>query len=169
MHVNRTSMAQPAVHAELQNWELSSSGHEQVEQPPPESRVHSRNQHNNAGIHFQEFQLFKSPYESGCFYSNQINWLLETSISCETTSRPVEPSLLYTIHVSSGCQNTVNGYALSLNLLGCIISWISFLPNMIDKQKIFVSSFIAQLISASQEHFWMASQAIKESSGIDLK
>ncbi|GLT69985.1 hypothetical protein SLA2020_420920 [Shorea laevis] len=49
MHVNRTSMAQPAVHAELQNWGLSSSGHE------------------------QEFQLFKSPYESGCFYSNQIN------------------------------------------------------------------------------------------------
>ncbi|XP_059460133.1 squamosa promoter-binding-like protein 12 [Corylus avellana] len=73
MHVNRTSMAQPVVHAELQNWELSSSGHEQVEQPPPESRVHSLNQHNNAGIHFQEFQLFKSPYESGCFYSNQIN------------------------------------------------------------------------------------------------
>lgn len=73
MHVNRTSMAQPAVHAELQNWGLSSSGHEQVEQPPPESRTHSLNQHNNGGIHFQEFQLFKSPYESGCFYSNQIN------------------------------------------------------------------------------------------------
>ncbi|KAE8056087.1 hypothetical protein FH972_012885 [Carpinus fangiana] len=73
MHVNRTSMAQPAAHAELQNWEISSSGHKQVEQPPPESRVHPLNQHNNGGIHFQEFQLFKSPYESGCFYSNQIN------------------------------------------------------------------------------------------------
>ncbi|KAM3741828.1 hypothetical protein ACB098_07G026700 [Castanea mollissima] len=73
MHVNRSSEAQPAVHAELQNWDFSSSGHEQVEQPPPESRARSLNFHNNGSGHYQEFQLFKSSYESGCFYSNQIN------------------------------------------------------------------------------------------------
>lgn len=73
MHVNRSSVAQPAVHAELQNWDFSSSGHQQVEQPPPESRARSLNYHNNGSGHYQEFQLFKSSYESGCFYSNQIN------------------------------------------------------------------------------------------------
>uniref|UniRef100_A0A2N9EPC3 SBP-type domain-containing protein n=1 Tax=Fagus sylvatica TaxID=28930 RepID=A0A2N9EPC3_FAGSY len=73
MHANRSSIAQPVVHAELHNWDLSSSEHEQVGQPPPESRVRSSNYHNNGGVHFQEFQLFKPSYESGCFYSNQIN------------------------------------------------------------------------------------------------
>ncbi|KAF3970147.1 hypothetical protein CMV_006128 [Castanea mollissima] len=66
MHVKRSSVAQPAVHAELQNWDFSSSGHEQVEQPPPESRARSLNFHNNGSGHYQEFQLFKSSYESGC-------------------------------------------------------------------------------------------------------
>lgn len=73
MHVNESSMPQPVAHAELQNWVLPSSGHEQVEQPPPESRVHSLNQHNNGSMRFQEFQLLKSPYQSGCFHSNHIN------------------------------------------------------------------------------------------------
>ena len=47
-------------------------------------------------------------------------WKLAFNVKVKPLQDPVEPSLLYTIHVSSGCQNTVNGYALSLNLLGII-------------------------------------------------
>lgn len=73
MVVNQTSMAQPVMHAELQNWPLASSENTQMEQPTLESRMHSVNLHENGNIHFQEFQLLKVPYASGCFYSNQIN------------------------------------------------------------------------------------------------
>lgn len=73
MHVNQTSMAQPTMHAEPHNWALASSENMHVQQTPSETRGHSLDLHNNGSSMFQEFQLFKAPYESGCFYPNQIN------------------------------------------------------------------------------------------------
>ncbi|KAJ9689164.1 hypothetical protein PVL29_014694 [Vitis rotundifolia] len=73
MHVNQTSMAQPMMLAEPHNWALASSENIHVQQTPSETRGHSLDLHNNGSSMFQEFQLFKAPYESGCFYPNQIN------------------------------------------------------------------------------------------------
>lgn len=73
MHVNQSSMAQPTMHAEPHNWALASSENMHVQQTPSETRGHSLDLHNNGSSMFQEFQLFKAPYESGCFYPNQIN------------------------------------------------------------------------------------------------
>ncbi|KAF8389509.1 hypothetical protein HHK36_026204 [Tetracentron sinense] len=71
MHVNRTSMAQPVMHAVPQSLPLALSEYWQAEQQPTDSQVQSSSLHNNGSSQFQEFQLFKSPYESGFFLPNQ--------------------------------------------------------------------------------------------------
>lgn len=73
MHVNQTSVTQPVMHAELPSWAPSSSEHVRIEHPPSDPRMHSLDLYNNGNSQFQEFQLFKAPHESGCFYSKQIN------------------------------------------------------------------------------------------------
>uniref|UniRef100_A0A5B7A6J4 Putative squamosa promoter-binding-like protein 3 isoform X1 n=2 Tax=Davidia involucrata TaxID=16924 RepID=A0A5B7A6J4_DAVIN len=73
MHVNRTSVILPVMHAETQSGTLASSEYMQVEHPPSKSQVHLLDLHNNGSGQCQEFQLFKAPYECSCFYSNQIN------------------------------------------------------------------------------------------------
>ena len=73
MHVNQTNVAQPVMHAEPQNWALASSENMHIQQTSSETRGHSLDLLNNGSSMFQEFQLFKAPYESGCFYPNQIN------------------------------------------------------------------------------------------------
>lgn len=74
VHVNQTSVAQSAMHAESHNWALASSDNIHAQQTPSETWGHSLDLHNNGSNMFQEFQLFKASYEPGSFYSNQINW-----------------------------------------------------------------------------------------------
>ncbi|CAK7345840.1 unnamed protein product [Dovyalis caffra] len=73
MLANQTSMTQPMMNAELQNWPVASSENARMEQPPLESRVHSLDIHDNGNISLQEFQLLKAPYAASCFYSNQFS------------------------------------------------------------------------------------------------
>lgn len=72
MHVNHTSMADSAVHSVPQGLPLGSSEYWQAEHQPDGSQGHALASQINGGNHFQEFQLFKAPFESG-FYSDQIN------------------------------------------------------------------------------------------------
>ncbi|KAI8571202.1 hypothetical protein RHMOL_Rhmol01G0100600 [Rhododendron molle] len=73
IQVNQRSGSQPMIHAEPQNEALASSQHMRLEEPTAVSRLHSLDLHSNGNNQFQEFQFFKTPYESGCFYTNQIN------------------------------------------------------------------------------------------------
>ncbi|KAF7152541.1 hypothetical protein RHSIM_Rhsim01G0105700 [Rhododendron simsii] len=73
IQVNQRSGSQPMIHAEPQNAALASSQHMRLEEPTAVSRLHSLDLHSNGNNQFQEFQFFKTPYESGCFYTNQIN------------------------------------------------------------------------------------------------
>ena len=73
IQVNQSSAALPIMHAEPQNLTLASSQYMGVENPPAIPCVRSLNLHSNGSSHFQEFQFFKAPYESGCFYPNRIN------------------------------------------------------------------------------------------------
>uniref|UniRef100_A0A5B7A7V6 Putative squamosa promoter-binding-like protein 3 isoform X1 n=1 Tax=Davidia involucrata TaxID=16924 RepID=A0A5B7A7V6_DAVIN len=73
MHLNQTSVTQPMMNAESRSGALASSEYVLVDHPPSKSRVNSLDLHNTGSSQFQEFQLFKAPYESSCFYSNQIN------------------------------------------------------------------------------------------------
>ncbi|CAI0553400.1 unnamed protein product [Linum tenue] len=68
MLVNETSAGQTMMHAEPQSWSLSSS-----ENAPMESRVNSFDLQDNESISFQQFQPFKTPYHSNCFYSDQMD------------------------------------------------------------------------------------------------
>ncbi|OVA19324.1 Transcription factor [Macleaya cordata] len=72
MHANHTSLPQPDMQSTPQGWPLASLEYWQAEQQPADSRVHPLTSQNNGSSQFQEFQLFKTPYEDG-FYSNQIN------------------------------------------------------------------------------------------------
>ncbi|KAF8400129.1 hypothetical protein HHK36_013425 [Tetracentron sinense] len=72
MHVNRASVAQPVVHAVPHSLPLASSEYWQTEQQPADSHMHSSGLHNNGSGQFQDFQMFKAPYES-FFSSNQMN------------------------------------------------------------------------------------------------
>lgn len=69
MHANHTSMADSAV---PQSLPVGSSEYWQTEHQPDGSQVLALASQINGGNHFQEFQLFKAPFESG-FYSDQIN------------------------------------------------------------------------------------------------
>ncbi|XP_059637042.1 squamosa promoter-binding-like protein 12 [Cornus florida] len=68
--VNQTGVAQPVIHAESRNRVLASTEYVRVEQAPSKSQVRSSNLHNNGSSQFQEFQLFKAPDESRCFFSD---------------------------------------------------------------------------------------------------
>ena len=70
MHVNPTSMPQPAMNAISQGFPRALSENWQMEQQTA-SQVHTT-LHSDGDKHFQEFQLLKAPYDSG-FYSNQMN------------------------------------------------------------------------------------------------
>ncbi|KAF9616629.1 hypothetical protein IFM89_030798 [Coptis chinensis] len=72
MNANHTSMAHPAMHAVPQGWSLGSAEYWQAEQQPVDTQVHSMASQISSGNHFQEFQLFKAPFESG-YYSSQMN------------------------------------------------------------------------------------------------
>ncbi|KAF5198179.1 Squamosa promoter-binding-like protein [Thalictrum thalictroides] len=72
MHANHACMTHPAMQAVPQGWPLGLSEYWQAEDQPPNSQVHPLASQVNSGSHFQEFQLFKAPYESG-YYSNQMN------------------------------------------------------------------------------------------------
>ncbi|KAL2503309.1 Squamosa promoter-binding-like protein 12 [Forsythia ovata] len=55
----------------LHNWPFLQSNHVQAaEEGPSVSPVHSTNLHNTGSSLLQEFDLFKTPYDSGCFHSN---------------------------------------------------------------------------------------------------
>ncbi|KAK4478977.1 hypothetical protein RD792_014484 [Penstemon davidsonii] len=54
-------------------WPRFQSDNVPAEEGGTVSPVHSVNFQNASPSHLQEFQLFKAPYESGCFYSNQRN------------------------------------------------------------------------------------------------
>ncbi|KAK4478976.1 hypothetical protein RD792_014483 [Penstemon davidsonii] len=54
-------------------WPRFQSDNVPAEEGGTVSPVHSVNFQNACPSHLQEFQLFKAPYESGCFYSNQRN------------------------------------------------------------------------------------------------
>ncbi|KAH7848437.1 hypothetical protein Vadar_002710 [Vaccinium darrowii] len=73
IQVNQSSGALPMMQSEPQTAALASSQYMQVEEPTAMSHVHSLDLHSNGNSQFQEFQFFKAPYESGCFYPNQIN------------------------------------------------------------------------------------------------
>lgn len=51
----------------------ASSHHWQTEQQSTNSRVHVLSSQNNGGVHFQDFQLLRPPYNFG-FYSSQFDW-----------------------------------------------------------------------------------------------
>ncbi|KAJ6747168.1 hypothetical protein OIU74_029605 [Salix koriyanagi] len=72
---NQTSMTQPMINAELQNWSIASSENARVEQLPLDSGVHSLDLHDNGNIQLQECQMLKpqSPYAMSCFHSNQFS------------------------------------------------------------------------------------------------
>ncbi|XP_050276190.1 squamosa promoter-binding-like protein 2 [Quercus robur] len=68
-HTSQSNMPQPLTHAMTQGLPHTSSEHWRTEQQSTESQVHILGSPNNGSSHFQEFQLFKEPYEFG-FYSN---------------------------------------------------------------------------------------------------
>ncbi|XP_002271312.2 squamosa promoter-binding-like protein 2 isoform X1 [Vitis vinifera] len=72
MHVNQTSMPQSIMHAVSQGMLHSTSEHWRTELPSTDSRVHILPSQGDGNTHFQEFKLFKAPYESG-FSSGQLN------------------------------------------------------------------------------------------------
>ncbi|XAR50702.1 hypothetical protein NMG60_11005100 [Bertholletia excelsa] len=74
MHVNQDSMTQPETLAGPQNEALASSKYMRVLPPASVSLIPSWGLHNNSSNQFKEFQLFKSPFEPGCFNSNQIDY-----------------------------------------------------------------------------------------------
>ncbi|KAA8533320.1 hypothetical protein F0562_033147 [Nyssa sinensis] len=71
MHANHTSMPQPVMHA-VPSLPLASSEYWQTEQQSTDSQMQSSTLNGNSSNHFQEFQLFKAPYETG-FYPNPLN------------------------------------------------------------------------------------------------
>ena len=72
---NQTSMTQPMINAELQNWSIASSENARMEQLALDSGVHSLDLHDNGNIQLQECELLKpqAPYAMSCFYSNQFS------------------------------------------------------------------------------------------------
>ncbi|KAJ6363098.1 hypothetical protein OIU78_003306 [Salix suchowensis] len=72
---NQTSMTQPMINAELQNWSIASSENARMEQLPLDSGVYSLDLHDNGNIQLQECQMLKpqSPYAMSCFHSNQFS------------------------------------------------------------------------------------------------
>lgn len=68
-HTSQSNMPQPLMHDMTQGLPHTSSEHWRTEQQSTESQVHILSSPNNGSSHFQEFQLFKEPYEFG-FYSN---------------------------------------------------------------------------------------------------
>nr|WMI30921.1 squamosa promter-binding-like protein 20 [Diospyros sp. 'deyangshi'] len=72
--VNQSSVALPVMHAESQIAALASSQYMRLEQSPAVSRLYSLDLHGNgSSSQFQEYQLLKHSYESGSFFSSQIN------------------------------------------------------------------------------------------------
>nr|WMI30922.1 squamosa promter-binding-like protein 21 [Diospyros sp. 'deyangshi'] len=72
--VNQSSVALPVMHAESQIAALASSQYMRLEQPPAVSRLYCLDLHGNgSSSQFQEYQLLKHSYESGSFFSSQIN------------------------------------------------------------------------------------------------
>ncbi|CAI0628160.1 unnamed protein product [Linum tenue] len=68
MLANETSLGQTMMPAEPQSWSLSSS-----ENAPMESRGNLFDLQDNESISFQQFQPFKTPHHSNCFYPGQMN------------------------------------------------------------------------------------------------
>ena len=75
-NTSQSSMQQPLMHVMTQGLSHASPQHWRTEQQSTESRVHISSSPNNGSSHFQDFQLFKAPYESG-FYSNRLDWPLK--------------------------------------------------------------------------------------------
>lgn len=71
-NTSQSSMQQPLMHVMTQGLSHASPQHWRTEQQSTESRVHISSSPNNGSSHFQDFQLFKAPYESG-FYSNRLD------------------------------------------------------------------------------------------------
>ncbi|GAV73527.1 SBP domain-containing protein [Cephalotus follicularis] len=72
MHTNNTSMRQPVMQASYEGDPVASSEYWQTEQQSIEPQLRPLTSHVEGGNHFQEFRLFKAPYENG-FYSNPLN------------------------------------------------------------------------------------------------
>ncbi|GKV16131.1 hypothetical protein SLEP1_g26816 [Rubroshorea leprosula] len=69
MHANNTNISQPMMHTISQGFPVSLSENWQIEQ---QSTASQTTFHGDGDNHFQEFQLLRSPYDSG-FYSNRIS------------------------------------------------------------------------------------------------
>lgn len=65
IHVNLTTTTQPPMHGVPQGIPLSSLEYWQSERPTDSRFMHPFSANDNA--HFQEFQLFKAPYENGLY------------------------------------------------------------------------------------------------------